>query len=362
VPTQAAGQSQDHGPTRAPVQPQAHGPSQAPVPPHDHFPPHDHVPPPPADGPRFLGQAPRRFRNGGPPTDTSLISKVVNGRTLYYAVETAPKDGRPVMLRQTFLGTVEAMAEAAEARKKRPAAPAPDSALVLDFGAVAALMHVADLLGLKDIIDRHVPRRSHGPSVGTSLLLTAIHRAASPKSGHAALGEWFERTVLTKTFPEVDQRSLGGHGHLENMVRLDQAKADAIDLEVANRIAEVSRLPAKAQFRDAKRSLIRIDPVDEAIIERGTKAGGAEPDLFMVSFGFSYLLAHNLCKVLNSMVKGMGHNFTIPRMIKSLANAQQVVVTYHARGKAQHAYAFSRLRGVAKECCDQMDLRRYALP
>jgi hypothetical protein len=315
-----------------------------------------------AAGPaRFEGEVPRRFRDGGPPTDTTLVSKVVNGQKLYYAVETVPMNGRPLMVHQTCLGTIEAMAEAAEARR-RPATPAPDSALVLEFGAVAALMHVADLLGVRDLIDRHAPPRLSGPTVGDSLLLTAVHRAASPKSGHSALGEWFERTVLTKSFPEADQRSLGGRGYLENMALLEQAKVEAIDRELTDRIAEVFRLPAKAQFREAKRSLIRIDPVDKAIIDRGARSGKEDPDLAMVSFGFSYLLSHNLCKVLNSVVKGMGHNFTIPRMIKSLANAQQVIATYHVRHKVHHAYTFSRLRGVAKECCERLDLGRYALP
>jgi hypothetical protein len=58
----------------------------------------------------------------------------------------------------------------------------------------------------------------------------------------------------------------------------------------------------------------------------------------------------------------MGHDRTIPRIIKSLSGCQQVVLTYHPRHKVKRTYCFSRLRGLALEYCDRFDLRRFALP
>ena len=47
-------------------------------------------------------------------------------------------------------------------------------ATVRDFGAVAALVDLARRLRLAEIIDRHLPKRGPGPSVGTYLLVAVL--------------------------------------------------------------------------------------------------------------------------------------------------------------------------------------------
>ena len=49
------------------------------------------------------------------------------------------------------------------------------------------------------MIDRHVPKRGSGPSVGTLLVLAAINRAVAPTS-KAGMATWYERTSLSRWF------------------------------------------------------------------------------------------------------------------------------------------------------------------
>ena len=300
-------------------------------------------------------------REAAPKPSRSLLSKVVGGQRRYYAVETVMVDGRPKMVGQTHLGTLEAMVEASEFIG-RTGLIAPDFALVLDFGAVASLLDIAERLGVREAVNRQAPPRLSGPTLGDCLLLGAIHRAVVTGGTHGGLGDWFERTVLTKSFPEASAKTLGGHALIDCLAGLDEAKVQAIEDELSSRILEVFGLEAKSLVRDSARGLIKIDAIGKAIIDRGTRDRDVEQDRCVVAHGFGFLLAQRLTKLLAMEVKSLGHSFTVPRMMRSLGNAQQIVNTYHVRHKVQHTYAFSRLRGLAREYCDKRDLKRYALP
>ena len=168
--------------------------------------------------------------------------------------------------------------------------------------------------------------------------------------------------MLTKSLPEANLRNLTGHCYVENVSCLDEGQVRAIDRELSEVVAGEYGLDPAPGSKDSADRLIRVGEIGKAIIERGTRDPGKRQDQLVIAHGLSFLLGERLVRVLSLEVNRLGHSFTVPKMIRSLANAQQVVNTFHLRHKVRRTYCFSRLRGLAREYCDKYDLRRYALP
>src|SRR6185295_11558870 len=103
----------------------------------------------------------------------SIIKKLVRGKPYYYARECRRVDGKPKIVWQKYLGKAE---DIVAALTQPTSPPAPQAAVVTEFGAVAALFDLAQRLRLVQHIDRHVPagRGPSGPSVGSYLLVAAL--------------------------------------------------------------------------------------------------------------------------------------------------------------------------------------------
>src|SRR5437870_12651979 len=97
----------------------------------------------------------------------NLHKKQIRGHTYWYARECRRVDGKPKIVWQKYLGKAEDIVAALG----QPQAPAPVTAVVTEFGAVAALFDLAQRLRLVEHVDRHVPagRGPSGPSVGSFL-------------------------------------------------------------------------------------------------------------------------------------------------------------------------------------------------
>jgi len=95
----------------------------------------------------------------------SIVKKLVRGKPYFYARECRRVDGKPKIVWQKYLGKAEDIVAALS----QPRAAAAESAVVTEFGAVAALFDLAQRLRLVEFIDRHVGARRGrvGPSVGT---------------------------------------------------------------------------------------------------------------------------------------------------------------------------------------------------
>ena len=92
----------------------------------------------------------------------SLVKKIIRGNAYYYARESQRVNGKPKVVRQIYLGRAD---DIVAKLQLAASAPAPQ-ATVRDFGVVAALFDLARRLQLAGIIDRHIPKRGQGPSVG----------------------------------------------------------------------------------------------------------------------------------------------------------------------------------------------------
>src|SRR3989304_6115281 len=76
------------------------------------------------------------------PTMASLIRKTKKGKVYWYAVECRRINGKPRIAWQKYLGRAEDIIKATQ----EATAPPPESVLIRQFGAVAALLSVAQRL------------------------------------------------------------------------------------------------------------------------------------------------------------------------------------------------------------------------
>ena len=127
----------------------------------------------------------------------SLTRKLIKGRPYYYVRHCQRVDGRPKIVKTTYLGSVESLLEAAQSAQTPRA---PKEAEISSLGDIAAIYDLAAQLDLVALIDQHIPKRDQGLSVGEYLLLAAINRAVAPTS-KSQLAAWYRQTILTRLLP-----------------------------------------------------------------------------------------------------------------------------------------------------------------
>lgn len=124
---------------------------------------------------------------------TTLIKKVKGNKTYYYAVRSGRVNGKPRIVWQKYLGTLDAIIE----RCEQHSAPTPLETTLFEAGGVASLMQIASRINLMEIINNVVPKRDQGPSVGHYIILAALNRVLDPSS-KSQIGEWYNNTILRR--------------------------------------------------------------------------------------------------------------------------------------------------------------------
>jgi len=199
-------------------------------------------------------------------TMASLTAKTVKGRTYYYARECKRVDGKPKIVWQQYLGRADDII--AKCRGPEGWAP-PRHAIVADFGAVAALYDLARRLELVELIDRHVPKRRSGPSVGTYLLVATLNRCVAPRS-KASIGRWFGGTILRRLLA-VESHQLTSQRFWDNMDRVSRSAIEDIEGELARRVVQAFELDLGRLLFDATNFFTFIDTFNErcTLAQRG---------------------------------------------------------------------------------------------
>lgn len=123
----------------------------------------------------------------------SLIKKIKKGKPYYYAVESARVDGKPRIVWQKYLGTLDAILNRSDAAKPIP----PKESVIFEAGGIAALLRITQQLQLLELINEILPKREQGLSVAHYILLAAFNRALDPCS-KLAIGDWYEKSILRK--------------------------------------------------------------------------------------------------------------------------------------------------------------------
>ena len=159
-----------------------------------------------------------------------IIKKKKKNRWYYYAAESARVDGKPRIVWQKYLGTVDAIVKRAE----QAAPPKPKEAVIFEAGGVAGLLGIAQRLGLVDLIDEAAPKREQGPSVGQYMVLAALNRALAPCS-KLAIGDWYEETVLRRLW-RLPKTAFSSQRFWDHMDMVSEEVIDSVQEKLAARI------------------------------------------------------------------------------------------------------------------------------
>lgn len=163
----------------------------------------------------------------------TIIKKIKKGKPYYYAVESGRVDGKPRIIWQKYLGTVEGIIKMAEGAEPE----SPREVDIFELGGVAALYGIAQRLGLEELIDEVVPKREQGPSVGRYMLLAAINRALAPSS-KLAIGEWYGQTVLKRLWRHPPS-AFSSQRFWDHMDMVSEGAIAEIEQRLASRIVSV---------------------------------------------------------------------------------------------------------------------------
>jgi hypothetical protein len=174
----------------------------------------------------------------------TIIQKMKKGRPYYYAVESARVKGKPRIVWQKYLGTVEAIVARTEGTKP----PAPKEAVLFEAGGVAALIRIAQRLSLMDVINKEVPKRNQGPTVGHYILLAALNRALAPCS-KLAIGDWYEQTVLRRLW-RFNKTAFSSQRFWDHMSMVSEGAIEAIQKALVERIRREFGLDAEVVLYD----------------------------------------------------------------------------------------------------------------
>src|SRR5215469_16397879 len=132
------------------------------------------------------------FRDTYSPTMATLIAKRKRRQLYYYIVESARVDGKPRIVRQTYLGTAERIAALVQDRT----APLPLSITPVDLGLPGALWRAAQQSGVWEVLESLWKKPPSGPSTAHYLLLAAIHRICQP-GPKTEVADWYRHTILS---------------------------------------------------------------------------------------------------------------------------------------------------------------------
>jgi transposase len=212
----------------------------------------------------------------------SLTAKVVRGKTYYYARECRRVDGKPKIVRTIYLGSADDLIAAAIGRKQLQA-PKPVSVDIAAFGDVAALYDLAQQIGLVGILDRHLPKREQGLSVGQYLLLAAINRAVHPTS-KLRFADWYRGTALTRLIPAAANQ-LSSQSFWNHLDFIKEAQIVAAERELSQRLIEQFRVSLRMLTYDGTNFFTFIDTRNPATLPQRGHNKQKRNDLRQVSLG-----------------------------------------------------------------------------
>lgn len=159
----------------------------------------------------------------------SLLAKTVRGHRYWQIVTSRRVNGKPRQVVLAHLGTADALLA-----RLTQGAGRPVKARVTEFGLLAALWTLAQRLDLVATIDRQVPKRQQGPTVGQYMLLAALNRLAAPTS-KAGLAGWYQQTAVRRWLP-IPRPQLRSQRFWDHMGMLDAPAIRRIEAALAARL------------------------------------------------------------------------------------------------------------------------------
>jgi len=166
-----------------------------------------------------------------------LHKKMKKGRPYYYIREIARVDGKPKVVSQIYLGSLERMAELAKGQR-----PAGCTRIIAqEFGALWLSNLIDQSVGLVSLIDSVISRKEHegGPSIGEYFLYAVFNRMIDSCSKRA-LPDWYRHTAIQHIRP-VDIQALDSQHYWKKWDRVEQDDIETIASLFFRRITELEK-------------------------------------------------------------------------------------------------------------------------
>jgi transposase len=211
-----------------------------------------------------------------------LFKKKVRGLTYWYLGENKKVDGVSRRIWQKYLGTANVI-------KDRVEGTCSDEIDVLEFGIVASTLVMGDELNFVDTVNKVLPKRVQGLSIGEHLLLTIANRIDEPLSKNQ-FSNWYEHTMLKRRFV-VKASCLSSQDFWNHWKKISQEHIDKIQEALLEKILslvsvkelvfdptnfttyiEEHRAQKMAQFGHAKSGVNGLRQVNLSLLV--TKEGG----------------------------------------------------------------------------------------
>jgi len=166
-----------------------------------------------------------------------LHKKMKKGRPYYYIREIARVEGKPKVVSQIYLGSIERLLELAKGTTQRC-----QKILVQEFGALFIAHLIEAQGGVASIIDAVLPRveQERGPSLGEYFLYAVFNRMVDSCSKRA-LPEWFQATAIQHIRPVATEK-LTSQKYWDKWDRVepqDLEKITALFFQRVGRLAQV---------------------------------------------------------------------------------------------------------------------------
>jgi len=186
-----------------------------------------------------------------------LEKKYLKGKCYWYVSEKKRVNGTVKRVFQKYLGSQEQCLT-----RLLGNAPLPQPPTVLKYGAVMALLHVAQELGLVELIDAYMgqqpdqdtrfyhPHNPHLPSLGTYLLLAAINRCIASTSKRD-MYHWFSTTSLKRHWPAFTPHLLSSQCFWDAMQVFQARHLDEMTQCLTDRVFQI--------YAEIDRSCLLVD-------------------------------------------------------------------------------------------------------
>ena len=165
-----------------------------------------------------------------------LARKKRKGRVYLYLEQRARIQGKSRRIWQIYLGREDTIQETGGT-----ISPKKVEYQTMAFGRSAALLQIAQKIGLVDVIDTVAgKRRRQHLSLGEYLLIAVINRCVTPRS-KSQLGNWFHHDYLSTVFP-LSPEILNAQTYWNHFQHLTEAHITQIETELAQRVLQAYQL------------------------------------------------------------------------------------------------------------------------
>ena len=197
----------------------------------------------------------------------SIIKKKSKYSTYYVIAESARVDGKPRIVKQWYLGTIEKIIAMAEGGSDKQA---PRQIDCVSEGAIAVLFKIAEELGIRNIVDNYCPKRRQGMSVGDYILIAALNRALAATS-KSKIAEWIDSTALHLYMP-LQKEKLESQNFWDHFDKLDQEMLDKIGDDLARKAIALENIPLDTIVYDTTNYYNYLDVLTPSELSRITKS------------------------------------------------------------------------------------------